>query len=97
MVKLQTIARRDFNGSSHGERSFITDGHKDVFLALTSGEPNFCLTSVYVNGRPAVAIVHVGVDEPARRILMAPCFVSLTPGMKLRDLAGDEFEMADAA
>lgn len=92
-----SIVRRDFNGSSHGETSFITDGHKAVFMALTTGEPNFCLTSVYVNGRPGVAVVHVGIDEGDRRILMMPCFVSITPGMKLRMLDGDEFEMKDAA
>jgi len=95
MTRLHSAARREFNGSSHGEASFITDGHKAVFMALTSGEPGFCLTSVYVNGRPAVAVVHVGIDEADRRILMAPCFVSITPGMKLRSLDGDEFEMKD--
>lgn len=87
---LQSIVRRSFNGSSHGQRSHITDGHKAVFLALTSGEPNFCLTSLYVNGRPAVAIVLLGRN--GERVEIAPCFVSITPGMKLRAMDGTEYE-----
>lgn len=97
MTRLHSTARRDFNGSSHGDASFITDGHKAIFMALTSGEPNFCLTSVYVNGRPGVAVVHVSMDERDRRILLMPCFVAITPGMKLRTIEGDEFEMKEAA
>jgi len=88
-------ARRDFNGNSHGDLCFIGDGHKAVFTALTSGEPNFCLTSIYVNGKPGVAIVHVSMDERDKRILLMPCFVAVAPGMKLRTIEGDEFEMKD--
>lgn len=95
METAHSTARREFNGISHGDASFITDGHKAIFLALTSGEPNFCLTSVYVNGRPGVAIVHVGADHRGKRIVMMPCFVAIAPGMKLRTLDGDEFEMKD--
>lgn len=87
---VQSPVRRNFNGSSHGQRSHITEGHKAVFLAMTSGEPNFCLTSVYVNGRPAVAIVLLG--RTPEGIEIAPCFVSITPGMKLRTMEGEEYE-----
>lgn len=87
---VQSIARRNFNGSSLGRLSHITDGHKAVFLALTGGEPNFCLTSVYVNGRPAVAIVLLNRTEQG--VEVAPCFVSITPGMKLRTMDGEEHE-----
>lgn len=97
MGTAHSTARRDFNGSSHGEASFITDGHKAVFMAMTSGEPGFCLTSVYVNGRPGVAIVHVDVDHRDKRVLLMPCFVAIMPGMKLRTVDGDEYEMKDAA
>lgn len=95
MTRLHSTARREFNGNSHGEASFISDGHKAIFMALTSGEPNFCLTSVYVNGRPGVAIVHIGLDERDRRILLMPCFVAVMPGIKLRTMDGDEFELKD--
>ncbi|MGH2343260.1 hypothetical protein ACRC7T_17460 (plasmid) [Segnochrobactraceae bacterium EtOH-i3] len=92
MRAMQSACRANFNHYSHGNVSFITEGHKDVFTALTAGMPNFCLTSIYVNGRPAVAVVLV--DREGDRITMAPCFVSITPGMKLRSLDGDEYEMA---
>jgi hypothetical protein len=95
MRTAHSTARREFNGSSHGDASFIEDGHKAIFMALTSGEPGFCLTSVYVNGKPGVAIVLVERDDRAKRILLAPCFVSITAGMKLRTLDGDEYEMKD--
>lgn len=92
MRAMKNTCRHSFNHHSHGEISFITDGHKDVFMALTAGMPNFCLTSIYVNGRPAVAVVLV--EREGERFTMAPCFVSITPGMKLRSLDGFEYEMA---
>lgn len=93
---MQSAARREFNGSSTGGISHITDGHKAVFMAMTSGEPNFCLTSIYVNGKPGVAIVLVGPGKPGQ-VEMAPCFVSITPGMKLRMMDGYEWEWREGA
>ena len=93
MTRSATALSRDFNDNSHGDLSFIEDGHKAVFMALTSGEPNFCLTSIYVNGRPGVAIVHVGIDERSKRFLMTPCFVSVVPGLRLRTVEGEELGM----
>lgn len=93
--RVQSKARRNFNGSSHGGSSHITEEQRTLFLAMTSGMPNFCLTSIYVNGVPAVAIVLVDRNEDG--IGMSPCFVSITPGMKLRSLDGQEYEMQEAA
>ncbi len=87
---MQSTVRRNFTASSAGRQSHITEGHKAVFMALTAGEPNFCLTSIFLNGQPAVAIVLVGQDGPDT-ITMAPCFVSITNGMTLRDLDGHEY------
>ncbi len=88
MRAMQSACRANFNHYSHGNVSFITEGHKEVFTALTSGMPNFCLTSIYLNGRPAVAVVLV--DREGDHFTMAPCFVSITPGMTLRSLDGEE-------
>lgn len=86
---MQTASRRAFNGSSFGSFTHITDGHKAVFMAMTAGEPNFCLTSIYVNGQPGVAIVLVEAEAPGC-IAVAPCFVSITKGMTLRMMDGEE-------
>ena len=66
----------------------ITQEHRQVFNALTSGEySNFALFSCFVNGEPASAIVSVnkpGADE----YQITPIFVSVTPGMRLIDHEG---------
>jgi hypothetical protein len=63
----------------------ITQEHRQVFNALTSGEySNFALFSCFVNGEPASAIVAInkpGGDE----YQITPLFVSVTPGMRLID------------
>jgi hypothetical protein len=81
-----------FNTVSFGGISHITEGHKAVFMAMTAGAPNFCLTSVYVNGRPGVAIVLLD-RESKDTITMAPCFVSVTEGMILCAMDGYEWRI----
>ncbi|WP_158810157.1 hypothetical protein [Beijerinckia sp. L45] len=64
-ISKTTMIRRFSNTNSSGGISYITDWHKAVFLAMTSGEPKFCLTSIHVKGDRAVAIVLVGHGGPA--------------------------------
>jgi hypothetical protein len=66
----------------------ITEEHREVFKALTSGEfTNFALFSCFVNGEPASAIVAVTKDD-GDEYHINPLFVSVTPGMKLIDHEG---------
>lgn len=91
---IQSVTRRNFNASSHGGISHITDEHRALFLAMTGGAPNFCLTSCYVNGQPAVMIV-LADRRDDNTLTLAPCFVTITPGMKLRTMDGQEYEWSD--
>lgn len=65
----------------------ITDAHKHVFEALTSGRyDNFALFSCFLNGEPAAAIVAVHRDGDD--YVMTPLFVSVTDNMVLVDHDG---------
>ena len=68
----------------------ITQEHRKVFQALTSGDyTNFALFSCFVNGEPASAIV--AINKPAGdEYQITPLFVSITPGMTLIDHEGIE-------
>ena len=72
----------------------ITEEHRRVFQALTSGDyGNFALFSVFVGGEPGAAIVAVNERPPAgeggkRGFEIRPLFVSLTPGMTVADHDG---------
>lgn len=79
-----------FNAASQGHITHISEGHKAVFTAMTAGAPNFCLTSVYVNGKPGVAIVLLDRQDQDT-ITMAPCFVSVTEDMTLCAMDGYEW------
>lgn len=65
----------------------ITDQHKNVFEAMTSGNyRNFALFSCFVNGEPATAIVVVTKEDDEYQV--TPVFVSLTDGMTITDHEG---------
>jgi hypothetical protein len=66
----------------------ITQEHRQVFNALTSGEyNNFALFSCFVNGEPASAIVAINKPD-GDEYQITPLFVSVTPGMRLIDHEG---------
>lgn len=66
----------------------IATPHVEAFNALTSGKySNFALFSCFVNGEPASAIVSITPDG-AGDFVIAPLFVSVTPGMDLTDHDG---------
>ena len=65
----------------------ITEAHKDAFEMLVSAVDNFALFSCFVNGEPAAAIcliIRNGDEFDVR-----PMFVSVTPGMVLKDHNGE--------
>lgn len=65
----------------------ITDQHRHVFEAITSGNySNFALFSCFVDGEPAVAIVTVNEDGPG--YVIQPLFVSVTDKMVVTDHDG---------
>lgn len=67
----------------------ITDNHRAVFDALTSGEyDNFALFSCFVDGKPATAIV--AVNRAGEDYTITPLFVSVTGDMVLTDHDGAE-------
>ena len=72
----------------------ITEEHRRVFEALTSGPPgHYCLFSCFCDGEPAVAIASVTVCPPETdrgelEYVISPMFISLTPGMTLTDHDG---------
>ena len=74
----------------------ITEEHRRVFEALTSGEhDNFALLSCFLGTEPAAAIVTVNRCPPAEEggepeYVVSPLFVSVTPDMKLTDHDGRE-------
>ena len=71
----------------------ITEEHRRVFEALTSGEhDNFALFSCFLGTEPAAAIVAVNRcppaeegGEPEYEYAISPLFVGIVPGMKLTD------------
>ena len=72
----------------------ITEEHRRVFEALTSGEhDNFALFSCFLGTEPAAAIVAVDRYPPAKEVgepeyVISPLFVSIVPGMTLTDHDG---------
>lgn len=65
----------------------ITAMHKHAFNALLSGKfDNFALSSCFVNGAPACAIVAVNPD--GGDYIFTPLFVSVTADMVLTDHDG---------
>ena len=65
----------------------ITQAHRDVFEALTSGRfDNFALLSCFIGGEPGAAIVTVTRDGDD--YVLKPLFVSVTLGMVLTDHEG---------
>lgn len=71
----------------------IPEEHRHVFNALTSGQyHNFALFSCTVNGEPAAAIIVVGQGGKGKgeEVRITPLFVSVTPGMVLKDHDGVE-------
>lgn len=70
-----------------GSATNITDAQRSAFEALASGAfANFAFLSCFVNGEPASAIVAVNKD--GEDITITPLFVSVTPGMILKDHDG---------
>lgn len=58
----------------------ITEAHRDVFNALTSGEyDNFALVSTIFDGEPTATIATVTLDEG--EYLVTPVAVLVTPAM----------------
>ena len=72
----------------------ITEQHRQVFEALTSGPPGrYCLFSCFCDGVPAAAIASVTVCPPEddageAEYVISPLFISLTLGMTLTDHDG---------
>ena len=67
----------------------ILQEHKDAFDALRSTEfTNFALFSCFVNGEPAAAIV--AVNEKGEEYDITPLFVSVTPGMSIKNHDDEE-------
>jgi hypothetical protein len=67
--------------------SNITTEHREAFEALRDDAySNFALFSCFVNGEPAAAIV--ALTQQGQEYTIAPLFVSVTPGMALRDHEG---------
>lgn len=68
----------------------ISDAHKEVFRALTSGKyGNFALLSCLVNGEPGSAIVAVIKNDNDDFLDIYPLFVSVTDKMQLTDHEGN--------
>jgi hypothetical protein len=64
-----------------------TAEHREAFEALRDdAQSNFALFSCCVNGEPAAAIVDL--TQEGEEYTIAPLFVSVTPGMALRDHDG---------
>ncbi len=65
----------------------ISAAHRNAFNAMCSGRyKNFCLFSCFLDGEPAAAIAAVTSDGDGFKV--TPLFVSVTPGMDLRDHDG---------
>ena len=75
------------NASDDVPGTNITETHRHVFNALTSGRyENFALFSCFVNGSPTAAIVAITGDGDSFDI--RPLFVAVTGDMRLSDHEG---------
>lgn len=69
----------------------ITDKHREIFEALTSGEyTNFALFSCFVDGHPTAAIVAEEPDPATGESQITPLFVAVNHAMELTDHDGNK-------
>lgn len=67
----------------------ITPAHQELFEEVRSGHRGLALFSCFVNGIPSAAIVRVSHDKDGM-VLITPLFVSIEPGMSVKDHDGNE-------